>query len=564
MGTQAAKWIVRDRPEREKAEAIASDFGLRPLVAELILQRGFTDPDEIAQFLQPRLNDLSNPFRLPNMEAAVARIFQAIDNNESVVIYGDYDVDGVTSLTLLHGTLSAYGLHAHTFLPHRMDEGYGLSEQGIERCLADFNPSLIIAVDCGTSSIGPVQQLREAGIDVVILDHHEASPDGEPPAVALVNPKLGDDFHYLCSVGVVFKLAHGMLKQRKIDFDLRDWLDVIALGTVADLVPLVDENRTLVRKGLEQLERTQRPGIAQLKSVAGVSGRMQSFDIGFKLGPRLNASGRLDTAQASLDLLMCQDEHQARVLAQFLDNQNRSRQEVESRIKDEALAMLERFNPKRDAGIVLGSADWHPGVVGIVASRIAKEFNRPTFIIAFDEDGIGKGSGRSIPGISLVAAIEACSDLLEAGGGHEMAAGLSIREENLDAFRERFQNWIRESNDQQLLRPKLDIDLIATFDQLNLDLLDSYEMVHPLGMQNPAPLFASRGVQLSEAPRVIKEKHLRLRMYQNGREIEAMYFNSAHRELPRLPWDVAYRIDRNVYRGRVSVGVTIEAIRAAR
>jgi single-stranded-DNA-specific exonuclease len=564
VGNQVAKWIVRDRPERELAEAIGREFGLRPLVAELILQRGFTEPDDIAQFLQPRLNDLADPFLLPNMEAAVTRIFKAIDDKESVVIYGDYDVDGVTSLTLLHATLLAYGLNARTFLPHRMDEGYGLSEQGIERCLSEFSPSLIIAVDCGTSSIGPITNLREAGIDVVIFDHHECSPEGQPPAVALVNPKLGDDFHYLCSVGVVFKLAHGMLKRRRIDLDLRDWMDIIALGTVADLVPLVDENRTLVRKGLEQLERSNRPGIAHLKQVAGVSGRMHSYDIGFKLGPRLNASGRLDTAQASLDLLMCEDDAEARVLAEFLDTQNRSRQEVEGRIKDEALAMLERFNPKREPGIVLASSDWHPGVVGIVASRVSKGYHRPTFIIAIDENGIGKGSGRSIPGVSLVAAIEACGDLLEAGGGHEMAAGLSVREENLDAFRERFQEWIRETTDQQLLRPKLEIDLIATFDQLDLDLLESYEMVHPLGMQNPPPLFASFGVQLAQAPRVIKDKHLRLKMHQNGHQIEAMYFNASEKDLPRLPWDVAYKIDRNIYRGRVSVGVTIEAIRAAK
>ncbi|MEM7009981.1 MAG: single-stranded-DNA-specific exonuclease RecJ [Verrucomicrobiota bacterium] len=563
MAAQAAKWVIRERPDREKAEEIAQEFGLRPLIAELLLQRGFTESADIAEFLHPRLSDLSDPFLLPNLDVAVERVFKAIDEKESVVLYGDYDVDGVTSLTLLHGVLNAYGLNAHTFLPHRMDEGYGLSDQGVERCLTDFKPSLIIAVDCGTSSIETVTKLRDAGIDVVILDHHEASPDGQPPAVALVNPKLGDDYHYLCSVGVVFKLAHGMLKQRRIDLDLRDWMDIIALGTVADLVPLVDENRTFVRKGLEQLERSQRPGISQLKMVAGISGRVQSFDIGFKLGPRLNAAGRLDTAQASLDLLVCEDEHQARVRAQFLDNQNRSRQELEGRIKDEALEMLERFNPKRETGIVLGSADWHPGVVGIVASRVSKEFHRPTFIIAIDENGVGKGSGRSVEGVSLVAAIEACRDVLEAGGGHEMAAGLSVRGENIDEFRERFCSYIAETIDPQLLRPKLDIDLVATFDQLNFDLLDSYELVHPLGMGNPSPLFASRGVHVVEAPRIIKDKHLRLRMYQNGREIEAMYFNAAQKELPRLPWDVAYRIDRNVYRGRVSLGVTVEAIRAA-
>lgn len=564
VGIQEAKWVIRERPDRDQAEEIGREFGLRTLMAELLIQRGVTEPAKIAEYLHPRLQDLADPFLLPNLEAAVQRIFQAIDKGEKVAIYGDYDVDGVTSLTLLHATLSAYGLDAHTFLPHRMDEGYGLSTQGIERCLTEFQPKLLIAVDCGTSSIEQVKNLRESGIDVVILDHHECSPEGQPPAVALVNPKLGDHFRYLCSVGVVFKLAHGMLKTRRVDFDLRDWLDIVALGTVADLVPLVDENRTLVRKGLAQLERTTRPGLIELKLVAGVSGRMHGYDIGFKLGPRLNASGRLDTAQASLDLLMTADPNQARRLAQFLHSQNKSRQEVEQRIKDEALEMMKTFNPKREAGIVLASDTWHPGVVGIVASRISKQYHRPTFIVAIDENGLGKGSGRSIEGVSLVAAIEACGELLEAGGGHEMAAGISVRRENIDAFRQRFSEYVAETTDQQLLRPKLDIDLVATLDQLDLDLLESYELVHPLGMGNPAPLFASRAVQLSNEPRVIKEKHLRLQFTQNGRRIEAMYFNGAAQQLPRPPWDIAYRIDRNIYRGRVSVGVTIEAVRAAK
>ena len=421
-----ANWIIREKPDVGKVTAIVEEFGVRPLVAELLIHRGFTDSAEISGFLHPRLQDLSDPFLLPNMEAAVARILEAVDRKETVVLYGDYDVDGVTSLTLLHAFLKAYGLTAQPFLPHRMDDGYGLNDHGLERCLSEFSPSLIIAVDCGTSSISQVRMLKERGIDTVIVDHHESNTGELPPAVAVVNPKLGADWHYFCTAGLIFKLGHALLKRRRNPaLDLKDWLDVVAMGTVADLVPLTGENRTLVRKGLQQLAQSRHAGVAALKEVAGVTARPEAYDIGFKLGPRLNAAGRLDTAQVSLDLLMTRDAGQARLLAEELDGQNRNRQNLEQRIRDEAVGMLRALNGNLGKGIVLGSDDWHAGVVGIVASRVVKEFHRPSFVIAFDQEGVGKGSGRSIPGVSLVQALNACRDLLLAGGGHDMAAGLT-------------------------------------------------------------------------------------------------------------------------------------------
>ncbi len=560
-----ANWIVREKPCARKVGAIAQEFGIRPLVAELLVHRGFAESEEIARFLHPRLQDLSDPFLLPNMEAAVERILQAVDRNEAVVLYGDYDVDGVTSLTLLHAFLRAYGLDAQPFLPHRMDDGYGLNDHGLERCLSEYTPSLIIAVDCGTSSISQVEMLKQRGIDVVIIDHHESNTGQLPPAVAVVNPKLGDDYHYFCTAGLIFKLGHALLKRRRTDrLDLKEWLDVVAMGTVADLVPLVDENRILVRKGLQQLAQSRHAGVSALKEVAGVNATPEAYDIGFKLGPRLNAAGRLDTAQVSLDLLMSTDASKARRLAEDLDSQNRSRQNLEQRIRDEAVEMLHRLDGNLGKGIVLGSEDWHAGVVGIVASRVVREFHRPSFVIAFDEAGMGKGSGRSIPGVSLVQALNACRDLLEAGGGHDMAAGLTLRRENLDAFRERFAAYLDANTPPELFTPRLDIDLVATLDEINLNLLDSYELVHPMGMGNPAPLFMSRAVRLAEEPRVLKEKHLKLTLQQNGARIDVMWFNAAHLDLPPGPWDIAYRISRNVYKGRSSVSVMLEALRTSR
>lgn len=559
------QWIIQQKPAPEMVASLAKELGIRPLVVELLLHRGLDSPEEIVRFLHPKLQDLSDPFLLPGMDAAVTRIFTAIDEKETVVLYGDYDVDGVTSLTLLHGFLQSFGLNAHTFLPHRMDEGYGLNAQGIERCLSEHAPNLLIAVDCGTSSVAEVQLLRERGIDVIILDHHEPSAKGRPPAVALVNPKLSDGFHDLCSAGIVFKLGHALLKRRRTaSLDLREWLDLVAMGTVADLVPLRDENRILVRKGLQQMQRSIHPGIVALKNVAGVNGQPLAYDIGFKLGPRLNAAGRLDTAQTALDLLMCQDPSKAHELAQSLDRQNRERQDLENRIRKEAEEMLNDFDPAAHTGIVLGSEKWHAGVVGIVASRISKLFHRPTFVIAFDAEGFGKGSGRSIEGVSLVAAIDSCRDLLDGGGGHEMAAGISIRRKNLDEFRQRFQDYVREHASEEVLRPTLEIDLVADFDDLDLDLLDHYELVHPMGMGNPAPLMMSRDISLASPPQVLKEKHLKLPLLQGSRQIDAMFFNADVSQLPPAPWDVAYRISRNDYRGRSSLSVFVEAIRPAR
>jgi single-stranded-DNA-specific exonuclease len=560
-----ANWIIREKPDVGKVTAIVEEFGVRPLVAELLIHRGFTESAEISGFLHPRLQDLSDPFLLPNMEAAVARILEAVDRQETVVLYGDYDVDGVTSLTLLHAFLKAYGLTAQPFLPHRIDDGYGLNDHGLERCLSEFSPSLIIAVDCGTSSISQVRMLKERVIDTVIVDHHESNTGELPPAVAVVNPKLGADWHYFCTAGLIFKLGHALLKRRRNPaLDLKDWLDVVAMGTVADLVPLTGENRTLVRKGLQQLAQSRHAGVAALKEVAGVTARPEAYDIGFKLGPRLNAAGRLDTAQVSLDLLMTGDAGKARLLAEELDGQNRNRQNLEQRIRDEAVGMLRALNGNLGKGIVLGSDDWHAGVVGIVASRVVKEFHRPSFVIAFDQEGVGKGSGRSIPGVSLVQALNACRDLLLAGGGHDMAAGLTLRRENLEAFRERFSQYLEENTPPELFTPRLDIDLVATLDQIDLNLLDSYELVQPMGMGNPAPLFMSRAVRLADEPRILKEKHLKLPLRQNGATLDLMWFNAGHVELPPGPWDVAYRISRNVFKGRSSVSATIEALRTAR
>ena len=559
------RWVVTPPPDPELVRQYAGDFGLSPVVVSLALQRGHTDREGFEQFLHPRLKDLGDPHALPGVEAAVRRILEAVDRRESVVLYGDYDVDGVSSLALLATVLGAYGLEPRPFLPTRLEEGYGLSVKGIENCLEGHSPGLLIAADCGTNSREEARILRERGIDLIILDHHEPSPEGVAACVALVNPKLGDDYHYLCTAGVVFKIAHALLRARPVpDFDLKEHLDIVALGTIADIVPLEAENRLFARRGLAQLERTVHPGLIALKSVAGVTSPIRTHDVGFKLGPRLNASGRLDTAVASLDLLLCQDPARARLLADSLDRQNRERQELELATREDAERIIAGLPPaRRSHAIVVGSRGWHPGVVGIVASRISKQYHRPTFVIGIDENGLGKGSGRSIPGISLVEALDSCRDLIEAGGGHEMAAGVSVREENLDAFREALIRSVEAQAEADTLVSKILIDAEIRFPELTLELLDSYELLRPFGTSNPQPVFMATSVRLAAEPRVIKEKHLKFRFEQDGVELEAIYFNGAELDLPKPPWDIAFLIDRSEYRGREQVNIVLQAVRKA-
>lgn len=567
------KWVISE-PDPTNLRTIAetpASSSLSPLVQRLLCLRGHSDPDAIERFLFPKLQDLSDPFRLPEMDKAVERILAAVDSAEPVAIYGDYDVDGVTSLTLFKHILKAYGVEPHLFLPHRTEEGYGLSRAGLDRCLEEHSPALLIAVDCGTSSAAEVARLQnDLGIAVIIVDHHECPPDARPLCSALVNPKASADgsptgYEYLCSAGLVFKVAHALLKKRPVPgFDLRRYIDIAALGTVADIVPLVDENRLIVRKGLSQLERTDHPGLRELKRVASVNGRVQASDVGFRLGPRLNAAGRVDTAQTSLDLLLADCEDEARQLAQTLDLHNRERQALERRTYTEAVELLERdHDTSNDPCFIIGSDKWHPGVVGIVASRLMRAYHRPTFVVAINEDGNGKGSGRSVPGISLIEAINACSDLLINGGGHEMAAGISLPQENITAFRSAFIDCVRNAAaNTESLTQTLNIDASTELAELTLDMLDSYELLQPFGSANPEPIFMVSGVTVANEPRVLKDRHLKLRLKQGSEVRDAIYFGGAEQDLPRFPWDVAFQISRNTFRGNHSIQLTVQAIRA--
>lgn len=562
MRSQPFKWVPRGQPFTPSQKGGSGSFP--EILEHLIRQRGLPDGIDLDGYLHPKLKDLADPFLIPEMQPAVERILQAVDRKENVCIYGDYDVDGVTSITLMRRILLAYGLEARTFIPKRGPEGYGLSAAAIARCMSEgVKPDLLITVDCGTVSIPEVSALREMGVDVVIVDHHEPIPGQRPDCHALVNPKCGLDFTYLCAAGVVFKLGHALMKMRKADLDLKSQLDLVAVATISDIVPMIGENRLLVRHGLKTLPGTMNPGLRALQDITGMNGSATSMDVGFRIGPRLNAAGRMDAPQDALAILLTDSRRQAAEYASLLDGYNRERQTFENRIREQAMEMLTRdFRPERDPVIVLGSRGWHPGVVGIVASRLMRQYHKPTFIIAIDENGVGKGSGRSIEGVSLVDAIRSCKDDLLAGGGHAMAAGISVREDKLGSFRKSLSEFVLTNTTDEQRKPVLTYDAEISFDQLSLEFLASYDLLQPFGSCNPQPIFVTRGIELSRPPLHMKNNHLRFMLRQGYQEQDAVFFGGGEHPLPDPPWDIAFTIDRNTFRGRTTLQLIIQDVRA--
>jgi single-stranded-DNA-specific exonuclease len=555
-------WIPRGDPFHNREKGSNGSF---PAILEhLIRQRGMPEGVGLEDYLHPKLRDLADPFLIPGMQAAVERILLAVDRQENVCIYGDYDVDGVTSITLMRQILQAYGLSPRHFIPKRGPEGYGLSTAALARCMSEgIKPDLLITVDCGTVSVAEVAELKAQGIAVVIVDHHEPGTTGPPDCCALVNPKCGSEFTYLCAAGVTFKLGHALLKTRSAKLDLKTLIDLVAVATISDIVPMIGENRLLVRHGLKMLAKTTNLGLRALQDVTGMNGEATAMDVGFRIGPRLNAAGRMDAPDEALAVLTTDSAQKALELARKLDTYNRERQAHEGLIRRQALEQLNGFDPSVDPVIVLGSREWHHGVVGIVASRLMRQYHKPTFVVAIDEHGMGKGSGRSIEGVSLVDALRECADCLEAGGGHAMAAGLSIREENIDTFRRLFADYVTATTTAEQRLPKLYFDAEISFAELSLEFLASYDLLQPFGSNNPQPIFVTRGVDLSRRPLHMKNNHLRLTLRQGYHEQDAVYFSGGEAPLPDPPWDIAFSIDRNTFRGRTTLQLIIQDVKGA-
>jgi single-stranded-DNA-specific exonuclease len=550
------RW-VECSPAPEALE-LARTLDLHPQIASLLWQRGHRDAEQVRAFLDPRLQSLGDPFVLTDLRRAAERILQAIAAREKMVIFGDYDVDGITSSALLWRVLRRLGGDVETFLPLRMEEGYGLSQDGVERCVEQHRPAVLIAVDCGTTAVRQVAWLRAQGIDVLIIDHHALPPE-LPAAHALVNPQRDGTLDYLASVGLVFKVCHGLLKlagEARGAIDLRDYLDLVAMGTVADIVPLVEENRVLVRRGLRQLEQTLWPGLRALIEVSQVSFPVTAQDVGFRLGPRLNASGRLGDAMLSLRLLQTDDRAEATEIASELNRNNRDRQTVEMETLLQAEARLqETYDPARDWGIVLSGRNWHWGVIGIVASRLQRRYHRPTIVIGVNDEGMGKGSGRSIEGISIVKALQASAGLLELFGGHDMAAGLNIRAERVEAFRDTFNRHVRAQAGDDVFQSTLALSGALSLPEVSDQLYRKFEELAPFGRMNPEPVFCFDAVTYTRPAQLFGKNHVKLFVRGERGEIEAVGFGLGEHDWSKAPARLAGTLDWDDYRNRVQLRI---------
>jgi len=516
-------------PTAGVTERLQADVGVSPLLARLLANRHVEEPAQAAAFLDARLAEhLRSPMLFRDMGRAAERVARAVAAGEGIAIYGDYDVDGVSGSAVLVRFLRALGAEPLLHIPHRLREGYGLNSGGVQQ-LAAAGARVMVTVDCGAASHREIGLARDLGLDVIVCDHHQVS--GTPlPAYAVINPiepDAGFPFAGLCAAGVAFYLAMGVrMRLRETGGplpDLRRYLDLVALGTVADLVPVREENRVLVKYGLRELAASQQPGIVALKRVSGV-GQMSTGVVGFRLAPRLNAGGRLDDATRSVTLLTTDDTAVAERLAAALDEENRARQAIEREMLDEAIALVDAAGdaaPRRS--IVLASPRFHPGVVGIVASRLVERYYRPTVLIAAEEGGVGRGSGRSIAGLNLYEALASCRDCLERFGGHRMAAGLSIRLDRVEELAARLEAAVGSRTQAEDFVPQTTIDAELGLRAVDAGCFADLERLEPYGMGNPEPIFLARGVRVRDR-RIVGETHLKLVLEQEGRTLPAIGF----------------------------------------
>jgi single-stranded-DNA-specific exonuclease len=562
----ALRWRVAPPPDSAAVESLARDLGVSPVLAAILVQRGIADREAARSFLRPALEHLADPFSLAGMADAVDAVARAVRGRRTILVHGDYDVDGQCATALLTHVLRSAGAQVVPFIPHRLKHGYDLGPAGLEAARA-AGAALILTCDCGIQARETVDAANAAGIEVVVTDHHLPGAT-LPAAKAVVNPQRDDDtsgLRQLCGTGIAFKLVQALAPELGLPTSLPlHFLDLVALATIADIVPLTGENRILVRHGLKLLNQTRWPGLAALIAASGLEGKeIRAGQVGYILAPRLNAAGRVGDPMEGLELLLTEDRELAARLAARLERLNAERQSLDQRILDEAIAQVEtERDPARDAGLVLAAEGWHPGVVGIVASRVVERYGRPTFLIALEGE-VGKGSGRSIPRFDLHGALERCGDLLERFGGHHMAAGVTLRRDRLEAFRERFAEVTREALLPADLGPEQRIDLVVSLDQVTDDLEKLCRWLEPCGMGNPGPVFGVRNVELAGARRV-GTGHLKGTLVQETTRLAAIGFGWAD----RFPWaatpapalDVAFRLEQNEWNGATCLQARVVAL----
>jgi single-stranded-DNA-specific exonuclease len=566
------KWILKE-VDSALSKALSEHLGLGVVAAALLTGRGITSVEDGRLFLSPSFSIMPDPFLLKGMDAAVSRLLTARRSLEEVCIYGDYDVDGISGTALLVSFLRRTGLNCTYFIPNRFDDGYGLNLDSLERIIA-LGATLIVSVDCGITSVEEAKLCRQRNIDLIILDHHTPN-ETIPDACAVVNPLQPGclyPFKLLAGVGVAFNLLVALrsrMRQDGIYFgqeeepDLREWLDLVALGTIADVVPLVGQNRLYAYFGLKRMGSSSRPGIAALKNVSGVRNTVSCGQVGFRLAPRLNAAGRLESAVPGVELLLGSDEKALAIFAAELDAANAERQAIERGILAEVIATVEKGGDyPACCSIVLASHSWHQGVVGIVASRIAERYHRPTILIALDDEGNGKGSGRSIPGFHLLEALSCCAKYLDRFGGHRYAVGVGVSGENFADFAAAFEETSARIFAGAALIPTLEIDVEVNPADVTPELIVDLKRLEPFGAGNSEPTLLMRGLKVVDR-RAVGDGHLKLRLYAAGHTLNAIAFRQSEVVTDGLI-DVAFFPEINVWNNSKTLQLRIKDIRPAK
>jgi single-stranded-DNA-specific exonuclease len=561
------RWLLKSIPPTEQIESLSKAININWYLSAILLQRGISDYNEARNFFRPSLSDLHDPFLMKDMALAIARIKKAIDAEEKILIYGDYDVDGTTAVSLVFSYLRKFYTACEVYIPDRYAEGYGISLAGIE--YAEQNHfSLIIALDCGIKSFELVETARAKGIDFIICDHHLPG-ETIPTALAVLDPKRSDcqyPYKELSGCGIGYKLMQAYARLYRDENELHEFLDLVCVSIASDIVPITGENRVLTYFGLKKLNENPLPGLKALKEIAAIRNDLDVSGIVFTLGPRINAAGRVAHARAAVDLLISETEDEANNLAEKVNLKNEIRKQFDSDITEEAIAMIEGNDAMRNSkSTVLFKNTWHKGVIGIVAARCVEKYYRPTVILTESNNKI-TGSARSVVGFDLYNAILECSDLLEKFGGHKYAAGLTLDLANLESFQRKFEEVVSSSITEDMLTPVVDIDVALHFDAINVKFLNVLKQIGPFGPENPRPVFMSENVYVFNSLASFKDKHVRFLIGQEGSEniFQAVGFDLAEnysRLARRDPFKMTYTIEENTFNGVTSLQLRIKDIK---
>ena len=562
---KSKKWNIA-RPKGDSIRTLSRACGFAPLTAAVLSARGYDTPEKAAEFLDTDLSGLHDPMLLPDMERAVAVIRDSLENGERIAVFGDYDVDGITATCVLIRYLRSQGADCCYYIPDRLTEGYGLNRDAV-KALRDKGVDLIITVDTGITAMEEITYAKEIGLKVVVTDHHECK-DALPDALAIVNPKRADSqypFQHLAGVGVVFKLVCALAGKDDLQEILQKYLDLVAVGTIADVMLLQGENRVIVANGLQLLQQTQNPGLRMLMRESGVElRRMTASIVSFTLAPRINAAGRMGCADKAAELFLTENPSRAQEIAAMMCRQNKERQNAENAILTQAFDALQKeFNPQLDRMIVLWGENWHHGVIGIVSSRISDRYGCPTVLISLEGDQ-GKGSGRSVGGFNLFQALENSSEYLEKFGGHALAAGLTIARDQLPAFKQSICAYARENIKEEDLVPVVDVDCMISVEHISLEAIRDLAVLEPYGMGNRQPIFGIREITVEDITPISSDKHLKMSLIKNGKRFTAMLFGTGSGGCPVVRGDVAdvaFSLEINQFRGQQNIQLMVKDIR---